>query len=102
MHDFAEENAKRMAMGAAQGQILSGAAGVGTGPSMVNAPLANWPDIPGYAKQGRDPDPMQMSVASLVQGFHGLQKEIEYLKIEVSRHKLRVAELEHEKALRIG
>jgi hypothetical protein len=48
------------------------------------------------------PDPMWMPIASLLQSYHSLRKEADYLKIEVSRHKLRVSELEHERALRIG
>ena len=52
--------------------------------------------------RGSRPDPMWMPLSDLITGWHRQAKELSYLRIEVSRHKLRIAELEYERAMRIG
>lgn len=64
-------------------------AGVGYGILAGAAPIS-----------GARADPMHMTVGHLMQSFSRLQDEKRFLETEVSRLKLRVAQLEHEKSLR--
>lgn len=48
------------------------------------------------------PDPMYMPIAHLIDSWYRQDKELRHLRIELSQQKLRVAELEHDRALRVG
>ena len=52
------------------------------------------------AKSNRDP--MWMPLQGLINEWHQREKEISFLRIELANAKVRVAELERDKALRIG
>ncbi len=47
-------------------------------------------------------DPMWMPLQGLINEWHRQTKELSYLRIELANQKVRVAELERDRALRIG
>lgn len=58
--------------------------------------------LPGAQAGKPSHDPMYMPIAHLIDSWHRQDKQLRHLRIELSQQKLRVAELEHDRALRVG